>query len=127
MARCAHRSVKGLCDVYPAFPTLIYGNASAIDDRVCSRGYTGRICSNCRENYYKYGGGTCIECPSPVVVLLIAAVVVIIFVVIAEASASPVLTIFISTVELAKSCITESVWDSSPTDSGRNLEYLSRV
>lgn len=100
MARCAHRSVKGLCDVYPVFPTLIYGNASAIDDRVCSRGYTGRICSNCRENYYKYGGGTCIECPSPVVVLLIAAVVVIIFVLIAEASASPVLTIFISTSNL---------------------------
>jgi hypothetical protein len=37
------------------------------------------------------------------------------------------LTIFISTVELAKSCITESVLDSSSTDSGRNLEYLSRV
>ncbi len=96
LARCAHKSTPGLCDNYPFIPTLIFGNASAADDRVCSRGYTGRICSSCSDGYYTYPGGTCIECPSSILVLLVAAVVIFCFVLIAAASSSPVVPLFVT-------------------------------
>ena len=96
MARCAHRSVPGICDYFPFIPASIYGNTSAIDDRTCSRGYTGRICSSCSDGFYNYPGGSCIQCPSAILVLLIAAVVILFFFVIAAASASPVISIYIS-------------------------------
>jgi hypothetical protein len=96
LARCAHRSIPGICDKFPYIPTSMFGNASAVDDRVCSRGYTGRICSSCSEGYYNYPGGTCTECPSSFLVLLITVVVITCIVLIAAASASPVIPLFIS-------------------------------
>jgi hypothetical protein len=95
-ARCAHRSVPGLCDYYPFIPTSIFGNTSAIDDGACSKGYTGRICSSCIEGFYKYPGGRCIQCPSAFGVLLTVAVVVLCFFVIAAASASPLMSVYVS-------------------------------
>jgi len=96
MARCAHRGVPGLCDDYPTIPTLLFGNASAFDDRRCSRGYVGRICSNCDLGYYNYPGGACVECPSAILVIAVAATVIFCFVLVAAASASPVIPIYIS-------------------------------
>ncbi len=99
-ARCAHRSVPGLCDYFPFIPMSIFGNSSAIDDRSCSKGYTGRICSSCIEGFYNYPGGSCRQCPSAILVLLSAAVVTSCFFVIAAASASPVISIYISSSNL---------------------------
>ena len=96
ISRCAHRSVPGICDDFPNIPTLLFGNASAFDDRSCSRGYTGRICSNCDAGFYNYPGGTCLECPSAILVIIFAAAVILCFVLVAAASSSPVIPIYIS-------------------------------
>jgi hypothetical protein len=96
LARCAHRAVPELCEMFPTFPTIIFGNASAADDRKCWRGYTGRICSSCSDGYYKYPGGACVECPISILIPLNIAIVIVSVILIASASASPVITIYIS-------------------------------